>query len=399
MLRLLSALLLLPAVVAAEISVPVGFEAQLVHSGVGGGSRHIAVSALGDIYVRQRANPGIVAIRGDHLERFEQTSGTGIALFKGYLYYSSTTEIFRQKFKSNELVPSGARETVVSGMPGVGGHAAKPFTFDESGHLYVTLGAPSNACQRSQRTKGSPGLNPCPQLKEGAGVWRFASGVLNQQFPKDGIRYVTGMRNAVALRWNPTVGHLYLVQHGRDQLNQLFPEYFTAAQSAELPAEEFHQVSAGANLGWPYTYFDQLRGERMVAPEYGGDGKTVSKDDRFQRPLIGFPGHWAPNDLVFYTGTAFPKRFHGGAFIAFHGSWNRAPFPQQGYKVVFVPFRDGKSDGSYEVFADGFSGNSKLASPGEAEFRPMSLALGPKGELFIGDSQKGRIWKVVYGAK
>ena len=112
----------------------------------------------------------------------------------------------------------------------------------------------------------------------------------------------------------------------------------------------------------------------MLAPEYGGDGgKKVGDCDKFDPPVAAFPAHWAPNDLKIYKGSQFPKAYQGGAFIAFHGSWNRAPGPQGGYNVVFQPLADGKASGDYVVFADGFAGQKK--EPGRRRASP----LGPGG--------------------
>jgi glucose/arabinose dehydrogenase len=184
--------------------------------------------------------------------------------------------------------------------------------------------------------------------------------------------------------------------HGRDQLHQLFPDLYSAEDSAGLPAEEFHVVRAGADYGWPYTYWDPEADARMVAPEYGGDGKTVTDGD-YRAPLLAFPAHWAPNDLLFYTAEgAFPEVAQGSAFIAFHGSWNRAPLPQRGYNVVFVPFAGAEPAGDWAVFADGFAGAEVIAAPDDAEYRPMGLAQGPDGALYITDSAQGRIWRITY---
>jgi glucose/arabinose dehydrogenase len=114
------------------------------------------------------------------------------------------------------------------------------------------------------------------------------------------------------------------------------------------------------------------------------------------KPIMAFPGHWAPNDVLFYTGDMFPARYRNGAFIAFHGSWNRAPRPQAGYFVAFVPFNGDMPSGDYEIFAKGFTGTDTLRSPDAARYRPMGLAQGPDGSLYIADSQKGRIWRVIY---
>jgi glucose/arabinose dehydrogenase len=199
------------------------------------------------------------------------------------------------------------------------------------------------------------------------------------------------------LDWNPLAGALYFAMHGRDQLHELFPDLYTVEASAELPAEEFHLMRAGANYGWPYTYWDQRTGARMVGPEYGGDGQAAAEEGRYEAPLLTFPGHWAPNDLLFYTApVGFPESARGGAFIAFHGSWNRAPLPQDGYNVVFVPFEGAAPTGAWSVFADGFKGAEVLEDSDDAEFRPMGLAQGPDGALYITDSVQGRIWRVTY---
>jgi glucose/arabinose dehydrogenase len=109
---------------------------------------------------------------------------------------------------------------------------------------------------------------------------------------------------------------------------------------------------------------------------------------------VGLPGHWAPDDLKIYTGKSFPAAYQGGAFIAFHGSWNRAPAPQDGFNVVFQPLRNGAASGQWVVFADGFAGPDKAR--GRAAHRPTGLAIGPDGALFVSDDSKGRIWKITY---
>jgi glucose/arabinose dehydrogenase len=401
---------------AADIGIvlPEGFTATVFADGLTA-PRHIAVNANGDVYVTQRSGQGqleptaqsggVAALRdtdgdgvADRIERFGRSDAdTGMAIHNGKLYYSSMTAIYAVPL-GPDLVPTGPTEVVVADMPqSSGGHQSKPVTFDAEGHLYTQAGVPSNACQETARTPGSPGMMPCPFLEQYGGVMRFSADTSNQIYSEDGIRYSTGHRNVVALEWNPSADKLYLVMHGRDQLDQLWPDSYSEADRLELPAEEFHQVNQGDNLGWPYTYYDQRRGERMLMPEYGGDGETPAEPGQYKNPLIGFPGHWAPNDLVFYTGTAFPERYRGGAFIAFHGSWNRQPAEQGGYAVVFVPLdADGNVAGDWEIFADDFEGPEPITAPASAAHRPSGLAVGPDGALYIGDDVGGRIWKVTY---
>jgi glucose/arabinose dehydrogenase len=184
------------------------------------------------------------------------------------------------------------------------------------------------------------------------------------------------------------------MQHGRDQLSQNWPALFTQEQSAEKPAEELLRVDEGDDFGWPYCFYDAETHTKVLAPEYGGDGAETGRCAEAEDPVFGFPGHWAPNGILFYTGHNFPARYRNGVFIAFHGSWNRAPMPQAGYNVSFLTMTDGVAGQEFEVFADGFAGADK--SPGGAEHRPVGLAEGPNGSLFITDDESGRIWRVVY---
>ncbi len=397
-----------------SIELPPGFTATIFADGLRR-PRHIDVRDNGDVYATLRsgqaqlepdASPGgVAALRdtdGDGVaERTEifgrESTDTGLAIRDGTLYYSSQTAVYAVPL-GEELVPSGEAEVVVSGLPqSGGGHASKAFTFDNDGHLYVQVGVPSNACQQEPNTPGSPGQEPCPFLEEHGRIYRFAADARGQLYPDDAITYSQGHRNIVALQWNDAADDLYMVMHGRDQLDVLWPEHFTQAERVELPAEEFHRVEQGDDFGWPYTYWDQTRGERMIAPEYGGDGETPDESGRYKAPLVGFPGHWAPNDLLFYSGTQFPERYRNGAFVAFHGSWNRQGADQAGYSVVFVPMTaDGEIAGEYEIFADDFEGPEPIASPAEAAYRPTGLAQGPGGSLYISDDVGGRIWKVTY---
>jgi glucose/arabinose dehydrogenase len=185
------------------------------------------------------------------------------------------------------------------------------------------------------------------------------------------------------------------MQHGRDMLFQFYPELFTQQDGALNPAEEFFRLKPGADCGWPYCYYDNNKKAKLLNPEYGGDRVKAGDCAGKTQSIVQFPGHMAPNGLLFYTGSTFPEKYRNGAFIAFHGSWNRSPEPQEGYFVVFQPMKDGQPNGDWEVFADGFAGEKK--DPGGAKYRPCGLAQGPDGSLYISDDQKGRIWKVSYG--
>ena len=369
------------------------------------GARHLVVNDNGDLYVKMRSNKtkAVLAMRDvdgdakiDEQVEFGNFTGTGIGIHDDYLYASSHTEVFRYKLNENSLLPDTTAELVISGFPEQNEHADKPFTFDNDGNIYVNVGAPSNACMENHRTAGSAGMDPCPQRERQASIWRFDANTLGQSQEADGHQYCTGIRNCIALTWNDNTNSLFAAQHGRDQLSMFWPEMYDDKQNAELPAEEFIQVNDGDDFGWPFCYYDQFQSLKVLAPEYGGDGKEVGRCAEKKDPIMAFPGHMAPNDLLFYSGDQFPEKYHQGAFIAFHGSWNRAPEPQKGYFVVFIPFENGQPSGDWEVFADGFSELEEVKGPGDAKHRPMGLAEGPDGSLYITDSVKGKIWKISY---
>src|SRR5690606_36586940 len=116
-----------------------------------------------------------------------------------------------------------------------------------------------------------------------------------------------GLRNVVGLDWSGADNSLYVMQHGRDQLD-MFPQYFSAKQSAELPAECMYKINKGDNAGWPYIYYDHIQGKKILSPEYGGDGKKEGSS-KFIDPVAAYPVHLAPNGLLFYTGNMFPEKY------------------------------------------------------------------------------------------
>jgi glucose/arabinose dehydrogenase len=386
------------------ILLPPNFGALVVADELGAG-RHLVVRDNGDIYVHLRRlndeGKGIVALRdtsgdgvADLVRGFSEVPGTGIRLHNGFLYYSSRTRIYRSPLSPDELLPEAQTDTLVKMVDGAG-HMEKTFDFDGAGNMYVNIGSLSNACEEVLRTGHSPGVDPCTELETRAGIWKFSDQASNQQQDLS-LRYATGIRNAVALTWNRQVGRLYGLQHGRDDLHRYWPEHYTEEQNLELPAEVFLDIGEGDDFGWPYCYYDQFRKRNMLAPEYGGTGQEAGRCSGVKAPLLAFPGHWGPNDLLFYQGNQFPEHYRHGAFIAFHGSWNRLGYEQAGFNVVFVPMKDGRPSGDWEIFADGFKGNRPINSSGDAMYRPCGLAEGPDGSLYVVDSQKGRVWRIMY---
>ena len=398
------------------ITLPPGFCASVFADNIGH-ARHLVVAPNGVVYVNtwsgtyygndEPPSGGfLVALqdtngsgRADVKIRFGtgvesgNAGGTGIALYNGALYAETNDRIERYALPAGTIVPKVLSETVVSGMPLTGDHPMHPFQIDAKGSLYVDLGSPSNACQAKNRILNSPGVNPCTELETRAGIWRYDANRTGQRF-SPAERFVTGLRNGEGIVFDSS-GRIFATQHGRDQLSQNWPSLYTPPQGVNEPAEELVQLEQGADYGWPYCYYSLSQKKLVLAPEYGGDGgKAVGQCAQKRGAIAAFPGHWAPNDLAFYEGPLFPSAYRDGVFIAFHGSWNRAPFPQDGYSVVFQPLADGKPSGRYVVFADGFAGGIK--DPGQAAHRPSGLAIGPDGALFISDDQHGRIWRVTY---
>ena len=391
------------------ITLPTGFCAAVFADAIGV-ARHLVVGADGTLYVAleagsrtsagtsRRREPGSIVVlrdtdgdgRADQEHRIPTGGGTGIALRGDWLYYSTMTTVERVRLQPDRLGAAGRPDTLVLGIPGEG-HISRSITFDNAGGMFVHVGSEDNVCVTQ---RGQPGPDPCPQLRTRAGIWRYAADSLRQHHPADGAHWAIGLRNAVGLAWDSATGKLFAASHGRDGLATLFPALYTAAQSAEQPSEELVEVDQGDDFGWPYCLHDNALGRKVLAPEYGGDGKTPGRCAAAKPPVIGFPGHWGPDGLLFLGGAALPARYRGGALIAFHGSWNRAPLPQAGYKVVFVPRAGGRLGPAYETFADGFAGGR--LDPGGAQHRPVGLAESRDGAIYITDDQRGRVWRVVY---
>jgi len=392
----------------APLKLPEGFRAIVVADSIGK-ARHLAVNGNGDIYVKLgslKDGKGIIYLqdtdgdgKADKRTGFGDYEGTGIYIRENYLYASSNEGVYRYQLNSEgKVAETESPEIIVKGLIDRRQHNSKSITLDHAGNIYVNIGAYSNACQILDRTEGSLGRNPCPVLDSAAGIWQFKADKQNQNY-KEGIKYATGLRNVVGLDWNEELNQLFVMQHGRDQLFQLYPKIYSAAQGAELPAETMYALKKGDNCGWPYVYYDHLQKKKILAPEYGGDAVKTGGEKAID-PVVAFPGHLAPNGLLFYKGKMFPERYKNGAFIAFHGSWNRAPEKQMGYFVAFVPFRDGRPSGNWEIFANNFAGTDSVVSPGDAKHRPCGLAEGPDGSLYVSDDSRGTIYRILYtGAK
>lgn len=402
----------------AGLFIPDGFEALSVVDSLKGYARHLTVNINGDIYVKTRFHAlsngyGNVALRdtnndgkADIITPFNKYEsgpfGTAMKIHNGYLYFSSNLMVYRQKLKPGQLVPNSKIDTIVIDNPPSHIHQGKSIAFDGKGYMYVGWGAGSDAC--SDGRPGSMGAGKpdavipgegCPLLLDHGGIWKFDENKLNQ-VQAQGLRYATGMRSVIGMDWDKSTNSLYAVVHGRDYLHMMWPGLYSPWESAVLPAEELFKVYQGIDGGWPYYYYDQMKGKKLLNPEYGGNKVKEGNGAKLTKPVMGFPGHFAPNDLLFYKGNQFPARYKKGAFVVLHGSTIRQPYPQAGYFVAFVPMEKGIATGPWEVFADGFIQTDPVLTANSAGYRPMGLAEGPDGSLYISETEKGKIWRVMF---
>lgn len=387
-----------PNAEASQLKLPSGFKAEILGTELGK-ARHMVVSSNGTVYInrsklvdgnailmlKDKNNDGVY----DEKKSFGNLPGTGIEIKDDYLYTASNSGIFRYKLDQNqEVVDTKKPEMLVSGLPDHGRDNAKPFTLDNSGNLLVTIGSWNDPCREPNSGKG---IMPCSVLDSAGGVWKFSATKLNQTFA-DGSRYATGLKNAVAMTWNIQTNSLFSAVHGRGQFHDFYPQYYTPQQSGELPAETLYEIKEGDDAGWPYIYYDQFQKKKILAPEYGGDGKKTGGEKAIN-PLLAFPAHLGPNDILFYTGNMFPAKYRNGAFIAFHG---QSPELKKGYFVAFVPFKKGKPSDKWEIFADNFAGVDLVKPTGPIQHRPCGLAQGPKGELYVCDDLGETLFKISY---
>jgi glucose/arabinose dehydrogenase/mono/diheme cytochrome c family protein len=398
------------------LKLPAGFCATVFADDIGH-ARHLVVGASGVVYVNtwsgdyygnQPTHAGgfLVALqdktgagKADVIERFGETvqiggaGGTGIGMYKGSLYVEINDRIVRYAMPAGSIVPKDTSETIVSKLPLGGDHPMHPFIIDAKGAMYVDVASATNSCQLKNRTLKSPGADPCKELETRGGIWRYDANKTNQTFSA-ADRYATGIRNAEGFAID-SAGHVFITQHGRDQLHTNWPDLYKPDQEATLPSEELMLLKQGGDYGWPECYYDPYVQKLVLAPEYGGDGgKTMGVCANKIAPTAAFPAHWAPNAIAHYDGKQFPARYRNGVFIAFHGSWNRAPYAQDGYNVVFQPLTGERASANCEIFADGFAGAVK--TPEKAAYRPSGLAVGPDGSLYVSDDMHGRIYRIVY---
>jgi glucose/arabinose dehydrogenase len=348
-------ILALPACAAdlGKLVLPEGFGISYFARGVKG-ARLMAVSPEGVLYVTQTREGRVAALpdangdgRADRVVTVAEDLNNphGIAFHKGYVYIAETGRVVR--FKRKGLMLTG-RETVVPWLPTKGGgHFTRTLAFDRNGQMFVSVGSSCNICIENERERASI----LTYTDEG----------------KDKAFYAEGLRNAVGLAFHPVTGQLYATDNGRDWLGD------------NQPPDELNLIELGGHYGWPYCW-----GDRHPDKEYGQDRfcKTTAP------PVVKFQAHSAPLGLAFTASKAFPRKYQGGLFVAFHGSWNRTV--PTGDKVVFVPFHNNHPIGLYVDFITGWLRDGKKTG------RPVDIAFGHDRAMYISDDQGGAIYRVVY---
>ena len=265
----------------------------------------------------------------------------GVAYHNGVLYVAETARVVRAPRPGEVL-------TVVPVLPSGGGHFTRTLGFGPDQWMYVSVGSSCNACIEQDPRR--------------AAILRF------NPDGSHGEIFATGLRNTVGFAWDPGTGALWAVVNGRDWLGD------------DLPPDILVKVVRGGFYGWPYCY-----GNRILDPELG-------RPDRCRQmllPALEMQAHSAPLGMTFSRGTSFPSRYQGGAFVAFHGSWNRSV--PTGYKLVYVPFANGAPAGPAEDFATGW-----LQSDGTAWGRPVDPIVGSDGRVYLTDDLSGAIYRIWY---
>jgi glucose/arabinose dehydrogenase len=277
----------------------------------------------------------------------------GLAFWKDYLYVAETTSLKRYKYDAKHVKVDGKGEELVSLKNFGKGHWTRSILFDAKGKkLYLTVGSESNV---------DAGEDPMR-----AAIHRYNPDGTGHEFVAQGVR------NVIGLRWYPGTDKLWAAVQERDGLgDDLVPDYFTA-------------IKPGAFYGWPYAYTGPNEDPRRKGEKPDLVKKTITPD-------VQLGAHVAVLDALFYTGKQFPKEYQGGAFLAFHGSWNRSR--RVGYSVTFVPFSGGKPQSGPKEFLTGF-----MLAPEKREVwgRPVGLLQLPDGSLLVSDDGGNKIWRISY---
>jgi len=273
----------------------------------------------------------------------------GVAFFAGKLYVATWSGVLRYDY------PATAPTTLFSNMPQGGDHNRHALAIASDGSIFVSSGSDCNVCDETDS--------------------RFATALRYSIGDTVGTIYAHGLRNASGLTFDAT-GRLWAAVNQRDNIGP------TQAVTDNLPPDELDLVGSNGDFGWPQCYPNPSAANRLPNPEY------PSANCSGQTPAaLNFQAHSAPLGIVFYNASQFPPAHRGNAFVAFHGSWNRSM--PTGDKVVEVTFSSGMPTG-YHDFVTGW------LQSGTYNGRPVGVAVGPDGSLYISDDSLGYIFRVSY---
>jgi glucose/arabinose dehydrogenase len=343
-------------------SVPPGFKVEVYASGLSN-PRWMAVAPNGDVFLAESSAGRITLLHEEggrvRARLFADGFKTphGLALVNDALYVGDLMAVWRIPFDSAMKAGERTRVTSAPDLSPRGYHVTRDLAVDSKGTIYVAIGSASNVGEDAP-TRATV-----------------------QTVAKDGALkpFATGLRNAVGIAFYPGTDNLFVTVNERDGLgDSLPPDYLT-------------YVKPGGFYGWPYSYLGA-----HPDPDWGS--KRPDMVAKAIVPDLLFHAHSAPLGLVFYEGAQFPAAYKGDAFVALHGSWNSAA--PTGYKVVRVPFRNGRPAGGYENFVTGFwSAADKPGAPARVWGRPAGLAVAKDGSLLVADDAGKVVWRVSYGGK
>lgn len=347
----------------AKLSLPEGFEINVFAEGGFRQPRNIVVAPGGDFFLVDSQANTVFVLRdadGDGKAEFRDTFAAGlkqpfgVAFTPGYVYLANTNNVIRYSYKEGQTKAEGAAEVIVPELPtgGRNNHWTRNLLFNaDHTKLYISVGSASNLGEEPPHRATILECNP-----DGTGLRIFGS----------------GLRNPVGLTWNPVTGELWTSVNERDLLgDELVPDYVTS-------------VKDGGFYGWPYFFLGTNADARM-------EGKGADLKDKVIVPDVLIQAHSAALGMTFYGGEMFPEEYRGDLFVALHGSWNRSL--RTGYKVIRVPFEDGKPVGGYENFLVGW-----LPAPDSPWVwgRPVMVTEAPDGALLVVEDTGDKVWRISY---